>query len=456
MDKVLKSLHEDNWAEALSYIRARVEDTAFQTWFEGVKLNNVDEESITLIVPNRFHYEWLESKYRNLIHDAVKASFKKSLIVNYSVILTERTSDNIPKFKEAQKKAIPPGYHRPSNLNDRYVFENFIEGKGNQFARAAAISVTDKPGQTYFNPLLIYSSPGLGKTHLLQAAGNRMLRKNRSLRVLYITGEKFMLDFITSLQQNKSSDFTKFYRNVDMLLLDDVQFFVGKEQTQEQFFHLFNDLYQKGKQIILTTDRHPRKLVGVQERLISRFQSGLIADISPPDLETRIAIIMNEAKHTGLELEYSIVEFIASSISGDIRVMKSLLVRLQALSTLKNIDIDINLCREVIRENIGEDSLQSVTFLQILNYISKNLKVSKKLLLGKSRSQDVAAARQIIMFLTRKLTNLSLKNIGKELGGRDHSTVIHALRLVKERVTNDVLFSKEIKKYVKDLSKFGN
>ncbi len=447
---------QEEWLKALSYIRSRVEDTAFQTWFDCVKLNTVEDESITLIVPNRFHYEWLESKYRLLINDAIKEAFKKPLIVNYSVILTERTSDSIPKFKESGRRAIPPGYHRPSNLNDRYVFENFIEGKGNQFARAAAISVTDKPGQTYFNPLLIYSSPGLGKTHLLQAAGNRMLRKNRALKVLYITGEKFMLDFIGSLQQNKSSEFTKFYRNVDMLLLDDVQFFVGKEQTQEQFFHLFNDLYQKGKQIILTTDRHPRKLIGLQERLISRFQSGLITDINPPDLETRIAIIMNEAKHTGLDLEYSIVEFVARSISGDIRVMKSLLVRLQALSTLKNIDIDINLCRDVIRENIGESNLQSITYLQILNYISKDLKVSKKLLLGKSRSQDVAAARQIIMFLTRKLTNLSLKNIGKELGGRDHSTVIHACKLVDERVKDDVSFSKMIKKYIKDLSRFGN
>ena len=447
---------QEEWLKALSYIRSRVEDTAFQTWFDCVKLNNVEDESITLIVPNRFHYEWLESKYRHLINDAIKEAFKKPLIVNYSVILTERTSDSIPKFKESGKRAIPPGYHRPSNLNDRYVFENFIEGKGNQFARAAAISVTDKPGQTYFNPLLIYSSPGLGKTHLLQAAGNRMLRKNRALKVLYITGEKFMLDFIGSLQQNKSSEFTKFYRNVDMLLLDDVQFFVGKEQTQEQFFHLFNDLYQKGKQIILTTDRHPRKLIGLQERLISRFQSGLITDINPPDLETRIAIIMNEAKHTGLDLEYSIVEFVARSISGDIRVMKSLLVRLQALSTLKNIDIDINLCRDVIRENIGESNLQSITYLQILSYVSKDLKVSKKLLLGKSRSQDVAAARQIIMFLTRKLTNLSLKNIGKELGGRDHSTVIHACKLVDERVKDDVSFSKMIKKYIKDLSRFGN
>ena len=447
---------QEEWLKALSYIRSRVEDTAFQTWFDCVKLNAVEDESITLIVPNRFHYEWLESKYRLLINDAIKEAFKKPLIVNYSVILTERTSDSIPKFKESGRRAIPPGYHRPSNLNDRYVFENFIEGKGNQFARAAAISVTDKPGQTYFNPLLIYSSPGLGKTHLLQAAGNRMLRKNRALKVLYITGEKFMLDFIGSLQQNKSSEFTKFYRNVDMLLLDDVQFFVGKEQTQEQFFHLFNDLYQKGKQIILTTDRHPRKLIGLQERLISRFQSGLITDINPPDLETRIAIIMNEAKHTGLDLEYSIVEFVARSISGDIRVMKSLLVRLQALSTLKNIDIDINLCRDVIRENIGESNLQSITYLQILNYISKDLKVSKKLLLGKSRSQDVASARQIIMFLTRKLTNLSLKNIGKELGGRDHSTVIHACKLVDERVKDDVSFSKMIKKYITDLSRFGN
>ena len=257
------------WGDALSYIRSKIEETAFQTWFEGLEINAMNEDSITLIVPNRFHYEWLESKYRSLINNAIKSAFGRSLIVNYSVMITEKKADDIPKFKDLKKDVIPPGYHRPTNLNDRYVFQNFIEGKGNQFARAAAISVTDKPGQTLFNPLLIYSSPGLGKTHLIQAAGNRMIRKNRSVRVLYITGEKFMLDFIASIQQNKSSDFVNFYRKIDMLLLDDVQFFVGREQTQEQFFHLFNDLYQKEKQIILTTDRHPRKLVGLQERLVS-------------------------------------------------------------------------------------------------------------------------------------------------------------------------------------------
>ena len=448
--------NQELWNKTLLYIRSRIEDTAFQTWFDGVKINNVDEESLTLIVPNRFHYEWLESKYRHLINDAIKSTFEKSLIVNYSVLLTEKTSDNIPKFKESSQKAIPPGYHRPSNLNDRYTFENFIEGKGNQFARAAGMSVTDKPGQTFFNPLLIYSSPGLGKTHLIQAAGNRMIRKNRSVKVLYITGEKFMLDFIGSIQNNKSADFAKFYRNIDMLLLDDVQFFVGKEQTQEQFFHLFNDLYQREKQIILTTDRHPRKLVGLQERLISRFQSGLIADIQAPDLETRIAIIMNEAKHTGLELDYAIIEFIANSISGDIRVMKSLLVRLQALSTLKNIDIDLSLCKDVIRENLGDSTLQSITFLQILNYISKNHEINKRKLVGKSRNHDIAMARQIIMFLTRKLTNLSLKNIGKELGGRDHSTVIHSCNLIESKIKKDPAFNKQIGRYTDDLNRFGN
>ena len=451
MDSETKEL----WGDALSYIRSKIEETAFQTWFDGLEINAMNEDSITLIVPNRFHYEWLESKYRSLINNAIKSAFGKSLIVNYSVMITEKKADDIPKFKDLKKDVIPPGYHRPTNLNDRYVFQNFIEGKGNQFARAAAISVTDKPGQTLFNPLLIYSSPGLGKTHLIQAAGNRMIRKNRSVRVLYITGEKFMLDFISSIQQNKSSDFVNFYRKVDMLLLDDVQFFVGKEQTQEQFFHLFNDLYQKEKQIILTTDRHPRKLVGLQERLVSRFQSGLITDIQAPDLETRIAIIMNEAKHGGINIDYSIVEFIANSVTEDIRVMKSLLVRLQALSTLKNIDIDIDLCKTVIRENLGDVKLQNITFFQILSYVAKKHTINKRKILGKTRNQETVAARQIVMFLTRSLTNLSLKNIGRELGGRDHSTVIHSCNLVDKKIRENSSFRKKMEKNIEELKKTG-
>ena len=427
-------MKNENWNKTLLYIKAKIEDTAFQTWFEGLEVSTVSNDSITLLVPNRFHYEWLESKYRHLIHDALKDSFGRSFVVNYSVLLTEKSSDEIPSFKKKENNIIPKGYNRSSNLNNRYSFENFIEGKGNQFARAAAISVTDKPGQTLFNPLLIYSSPGLGKTHLIQAAGNRMARKNKSFRVLYITGEKFMLDFISSIQKNKSSEFTKFYRNTDMLLLDDVHFLEGKEQTQEQFFHLFNDLYQKGKQIILTTDRHPRNLVGLKERLVSRFQSGLIADIQPPDLETRIAIIRNDAKHNGLDLDYSITEFIANTIKKDVRVMKSVLIRLQALSALKNVDISMDLCRQVISENFGYDAVQRITLKQILSYICEKQDVSKTKVIGKGRSQEIALSRQIIMFLSRELTNLSLKKIGIELGKRDHSTVIHACKIIEKKI----------------------
>lgn len=443
-----------NWNKALMHIKAKIEDTAFQTWFEGLEVSMVTDDTITLLVPNRFHYEWLESKYRHLIHDALKDSFGKSYVVNYSVLLSEKSSDEIPSFKRKENNVIPKGYNRSSNLNNRYSFENFIEGKGNQFARAAAISVTDKPGQTLFNPLLIYSSPGLGKTHLIQAAGNRMARKNKSFRVLYITGEKFMLDFISSIQKNKSSEFTKFYRNTDMLLLDDVHFLEGKEQTQEQFFHLFNDLYQKGKQIILTTDRHPRNLVGLKERLVSRFQSGLIADIQPPDLETRIAIIRNDAKHNGLDLDYSITEFIANTIKKDVRVMKSVLIRLQALSALKNVDISMDLCRQVISENFGYDAVQRITLKQILSYICEKQDVSKTKVIGKGRSQEIALSRQIIMFLSRELTNLSLKKIGIELGKRDHSTVIHACKIIEKKIEKNPSFKKLIGQYKHELNKF--
>ena len=263
-----------------------------------------------------------------------------------------------------------------------------------------------------------------------------------------------MLDFIGSIQKNRSSEFTKFYRNTDMLLLDDVHFLEGKEQTQEQFFHLFNDLYQRGKQIILTTDRHPRNLVGLKERLVSRFQSCLIAVIQPPDLETRIAIIRNDAKHNGLELDYSITEFIANTIKKDVRIMKSVLIRLQALSALKNIDISMDLCRQVISENFGYDTVQRITLKQILVYVCEKQKVGKARVLGKGRSQEIALSRQIIMFLSRELTNLSLKKIGIELGKRDHSTVIHACKIIEERIEKNPSFKKLIEQYKHELNKF--
>ena len=429
--------NKDNlWGKCLLFIKERIQEQAYQTWFDGVSAINLNDEGITLQVPNKFHYEWLESKYRHLIDNALKEYAPHPLIVNYSVVISDKKIEDIPTLTHKDQPVLR-SFHHKSQLNSRYIFENFIEGKSNQFARAASISVAETPGQTPYNPLLIYSNPGLGKTHLLQAIGNKIIRQNPNMRVVYLTSEKFMLDFISSIQKNHSTDFISHYRNVDMLLLDDVQFFQSKEQTQEQFFHLFNDLFQKGKQIVLTTDRHPNKLKGLKERLVSRFQSGLIVDIQPPDLETRIAILMKKGEDDGLEIPYNVIEFIASSIKGDIRAMEGALVKLLALSSLRREDITINLTKHVLKNILGNISFATVNIDQIVRIICREMKVSERQIMSKSRTMDIALARQIAMYFCKELTETSLANIGANIGGRDHSTVIHACKNIEKKIQAD-------------------
>jgi chromosomal replication initiator protein len=347
---------------------------------------------------------------------------------------------------------MPKGFHRQSQLNSRYIFDNFIEGKGNQFAKAASFSVSETPGQTPFNPLLIYSSPGMGKTHLLQAIGNFVLKNRPSMRVVYLTSDKFTLEFITAIQQNKSVEFANNYRNVDMLLIDDVQFLEGKVGTQDQFFHIFNGLYQEGKQIVLTTDRPPGELKGLKDRLISRFQSGLIVDIQSPDLETRIAILMKKAEDDGLEIPYEVVEFIASSIKSDIRTMEGALVRLLALSSLKRVDITMDLAKKVLEDMLGKAAFANVTIDHVLKSVSREMKVSERQISGKGRTMEVALARQISMYLSRELTGSSLINIGRHIGRRDHSTVIHACRTVENKMAKDKEFRSRVDNLKSDIS----
>ena len=434
---------DELWDKCLLYIKDRIQEQAFETWFDEVIATNLDNEIITLQVPNQFHYEWLESKYRHLIDNALKENSQHPLIVNYSVVISDKSVDEIPKLI-SKKKPIPRGYQRKSQLNSRYIFDNFIEGKSNQFAKAAALSVADTPGQNPYNPLLIYSSPGLGKTHLLQAIGNKLINQNSDMRVVYLTSEKFMLDFISSIQKNQSTNFISSYRNVDMLLIDDVQFFQSKEQTQEQFFHLFNDLFQKGKQIVLTTDRHPSEMKGLKDRLISRFQSGLVVDIQPPDLETRIAILTKKAEDDGLEIPYDVTEFIAEAIVGDIRAMEGALVKLLALSSLRREDITMNLARQVLKNLLGENSYTDLSIDKIVKYVCRKMKISERQILGKSRTMEVALARQLAMFLSKELTSASLANIGIHIGGRDHSTVIHACKNIDKKAIEDNEFQKKI------------
>tara|TARA_Y100000748_G_scaffold302592_1_gene305177 strand:- start:177 stop:1523 length:1347 start_codon:yes stop_codon:yes gene_type:complete len=436
----------ENWNKFLASIKEELSGQAYQTWFESINMLGIANDEITIEVPNRFHYEWLDSKYSVLIKQSLKKVFNRKLSVKYSVIINTNPPE-VSSHVDGPKKIddlIPRKYHRQSQLNHRYTFKRFVEGRGNQFAKAAASSVADSPGQTPFNPLLIYSKPGLGKTHLLQAIGNHILKTSKDIKIVYVTSEKFMLDFISSIQNNKSTDFAKSYRNNDVLLLDDVQFFQTKEQTQEQFFHLFNDLFQQGKQIVLTTDRHPNELTQLKQRLVSRFQSGLIVDMQPPDLETRIAILMNKAKNEELDIPYEVTEFIASSITDDIRFMEGALVKLLALASLKKEDITIELTRKVIHDLVGKTAFSQLSLKHITGTVAQACNVNVKPILGKSRKMELVNARHMAMFLCRELTSSSLISIGKYFGGRDHSTVIHACKAVEEKLEQDVAFSNQL------------
>ena len=435
---------DEFWNACLNHIKSNISDQAYSTWFDGLTLTSLSNEELTIQVPNKFHFEWLESKYRHIIDEAIQKIGSHPLVVHYSIVISSKSSDDIPSLVEQEQKPFQQTFHKQSKLHNRYIFDNFIEGSGNQFAKAAAVSVAENPGQTPFNPLLIYSNPGLGKTHLIQAIGNKIMQLRPSTRVVYITSEQFMHYFIRSIQQNKSSEFANTYRNVDILLLDDAQFFQTREQTQEQFFHLFNDLYQQGKQIVLTTDKHPSELIGLKDRLISRFQSGLIVDIQSSDLETRIAILLKEAQEGGLEIPYNIVEFIATSITNDIRAMKGALIRLLAISSLKKVDITMELAQKVLEDMLGKSTFNNVTISHVIKYISRELKISERQLVGKGRTMEVAIARQIAMYLCREYTSSSLTNIGLYFGKRDHSTVIHACRNVEKKIDNDNEFKNKI------------
>jgi len=444
------------WNDCLNFIKAKIPEQAYQTWFDGITATQPHQNEIMLQVPNQFHYEWLDSKYSKLIKLAIMDCSGIELKINYSVVISDQEDNVIPDLIP-QKQPITNGhqarngFHKPSQLNNRYIFDNYIEGKSNQLAKAASLSVSDSPGQTPFNPLLIYSETGLGKTHLLQAIGNSLLELSPNAKIVYLTSEKFMLDFISSIQMHKSAEFSKQYRDVDMLLIDDVQFFQNKEQTQEQFFHLFNDLHHRGKQIVMTTDRHPNELRGLKNRLISRFQSGLIVDIQPPDLETRIAILLKKADSENLDIPFEIIEYIASSITENVRDLEGALIRLLAFASLKRQDITMNLAKQVILDIMGASAFQNITIDHVLKTVSKEMRITERQMIGKGRTMDVAMARHTAMYLSRELTSSSLINIGLHFGRRDHSTVIHACKTIDKKMLLNPELNRTIEKLKKEL-----
>lgn len=436
---------EELWTEAKNSIKGEISLQNFNTWFRSSVGVSLDDDTLKISVPNKFTADWLTGKFNQIVNDAVSGCLGASRKVEYIVGDTEGEITPVETAfgKDLPAKSngivmaptVPQTGNFESHLNKRYMFDNFVVGDSNQFAHAAAKAVAEAPMQTRYNPLYIYGGSGLGKTHLVQAIGNGVTSNFSTLKVLYVTSEKFTNDFIDAIAQKNTLEFSRFYRGVDLLLLDDIQFFTGKEATQEQFFHTFNSLYQAGKQIVLTSDRPPREIKGLEERLLSRFQCGLVTDIQPPDLETRTAILNTLVKSHHLSVDPDVVAYIANNVTRNIRELEGSIIRLSALKSLKGKAIDMEFAREALKDAFT--SRKEISVRSIAETVSSYFKISVEHLRSKRKTAELVRARQVAMYLCRKYTPNSLKSIGDEFGGRDHSTVIHAVSSIEDGLEID-------------------
>lgn len=426
--------HVDNptpqavWNQCLDIIKENVNPQSYRTWFLPIVPIGLQGSELTIQVPSQFFFDWLEEHYPHIIRNTLSQILGEGANPVYTILKNSSSLENEPVISTKKSPGVYMGDE--THLHSKYNFDNFVEGRSNQFAKAAALAVSEAPGKTSFNPLVFYSGVGLGKTHLIQAIGNFALAKGSARRIRYVSSEKFTIEFINSIQNNKTTEFSQIYRNVDILLVDDIQFFMSKERTQEEFFHTFNTLHQKGKQIVLSSDRPPKDLHGLEERLLSRFQWGLVADIQPPDLETRIAILQQKAEMDNIDLRMEIIEYIATNITTNIRELEGSLIKLLAFSSLKGMDITLDLAKMVLKD-IVTVKRKDLTIEEIQSVVCQYFEIPDDLLRGKSRKKEIALARQIAMYLSKNMTHYSLKSIGLHFGGRDHTTVIHAVRTIE-------------------------
>lgn len=420
------------WNKLLSTIRDKVNPQSFSTWFKPVSPIAIDDGKLVIQVPSQFFYEWLEEHYGVVMNQELIKLLGPQARLMYSVVVNPK--NELVQLPSLKKRTPINGGN--GKLNERFTFDRFIEGDNNKFARAAGLAVAEAPGKTTFNPLLIYGGVGLGKTHLIQAIANFAKSEGRAHRVLYVSMEEFTNDFINSIKKNKTTEFSGTYRNVDILVVDDIHFLSNKERTQEVFFHTFNTLHQKGKQIVLSSDRPPKELKGIEERLISRFQWGLIVDIQPPDFETRQAILQNKAEESGAELPDEIIHFIATHVTSNIRELEGSLIRLLAHSSLYREDITLDIAKKVLRD-IYIPQTKAISIEVIQKSLCEHFDIPEDMLRAKTRKKEIAIARQIAMFLCKHFTDHSLKTIGLHFGGRDHSTVIHAISNVESMIKTD-------------------
>jgi chromosomal replication initiator protein len=437
---------EQLWTTCLGELEVLLSRANFTTWFKDTSIITVNNEVVIIGTPNSFTKEWLEKKYHNQILETLSRQIKEIQKVEYVIgskrdkgnyDVSTKSSKNLDTIKET--KAGEGAEEEEIGLNKSYSFENFVIGESNRLAHAAAQAVSKNPGTTY-NPLFIYGGVGLGKTHLMHAIGNEIKRRDKKKNIVYTTCEKFTNEFISMIRQGKAEQFKNNYRNADALLIDDIQFLAGKSGTQEEFFHTFNELHGKSKQIIMTSDRPPKAVPALEARLVSRFEWGMLADINPPDLETRIAILQNKANEKKANLGEEIINFIAKNIQNNIRELEGALNRIMAYAELNNSQPTLDDVKRVLGEPSGADRQKNITTKEILKKIADFYDITTQQILGTKRNKELVYPRQICAYILREELNYSFPKIGKELGGKDHTTIMHACNKIgKEMQINEIL-----------------
>lgn len=439
------------WQAVLAEFELKISKANFTTWFRNTGISEYKEGQALICVPNTFTKSWLEKKYHSDVVKALERITGKPIKkVLYKVESLKNVQEQECSFQEAAPVIDAPSHTPPRQamtsqfgLNPKYTFETFVVGKGNELAHAAAQAVAERPGEAY-NPLFIYGGVGLGKTHLIQAVGHTMLQKNSHIKILYVSSEKFTNEFIGAVKEGRAREFKDRYRNVDLLLIDDIQFIGGKEQTQEEFFHTFNELHQQGKQVVLTSDRPPKQIPALEDRLRSRLEWGMIADVSAPDLETRVAILQTKCQEKGFSCPSDIIQTIATTIQSNIRELEGALNKIIAYHELKNIEPTKETVKSILTTFENQSMKKSLTPRELIAEVARFYDITIDDILGKSREKKLSFPRQIIMYLLRSELKMSYPAIGGELGGRDHTTAMHAHTKISTEVENDLKLKQDI------------
>lgn len=440
------------WDKTLGFIESRMGREVIENWFLQTRLSEINGSIAKIIVPNKFFGEWLERNYKSLIGEALHSSQGIDGDGPIEVEFVVGEQDSPGPAPDPTISDLPPVQARPRRQlpNPKYTFDNFVVGASNQFAHAASLAVAESPAKAY-NPFFIYGGVGLGKTHLLNSIGNFVMEKS-DLRIAYVTTEQFTNEVINSIRYDKMIDLRRRYRNIDMLLIDDIQFLAGKERTQEEFFHTFNTLYEARKQIVLSSDRFPKEMPSMEERLRSRFEWGLIADLQPPDVETRIAILRKKSEEEGIAIGDEVVQLLAENLRSNIRELEGALIRLGAYSTLTGKTITTEMAKTILRDLLGSKR-KFITLEDVQEVVANRFNVKISELKSKRRTKTLVHPRQIAMFLSRELTDSSFPEIGREFGGKDHTTIIHACRQIEKALDDDTALRTTIESLKDEISK---